>query len=84
VKIMRSTNANAILHEIDVSTPRRQLHELTRSMQAYVHDCDDAVAAAATSAIGSCARQLPEYTSRCIAMLIQLIKDPQGNKPAQV
>ncbi|KIM27499.1 hypothetical protein M408DRAFT_24439 [Serendipita vermifera MAFF 305830] len=61
VKIMKSANASAILSEFD----------------NYVHDCDDAVAAAATNAIGSCARLLPEHTSRCISMLIQLMKDPQ-------
>ncbi|KAG8843464.1 AP-3 complex subunit beta, partial [Serendipita sp. 405] len=59
VKLMKSENASALLGEFT----------------EYVHDRDDSVAAAAVDAIGTCARLLPEYTSRCIEILIRLMKD---------
>lgn len=59
VKIMKSENAGALLGEFG----------------EYVKDRDDSVAAAAVNAIGTCARLLPEYTSRCINVLISLMKD---------
>ncbi|KAG9026257.1 AP-3 complex subunit beta, partial [Serendipita sp. 407] len=59
VKLMKSENASALLGEFT----------------EYVHDRDDSVAAAAVDAIGTCARLLPEYTSRCIDILIRLMKD---------